>query len=160
MITITINFKGTERFMSAFLDAVTAQVKNIHINNGVTVDEVNSVVTTQVNDAIQAAVAPIEGQVSDLQTAINEILTQLTAGNTGAAIQTAQTAANQPDSVATSTAAVIAATPAVNPPVDTTAGAAASDTVAGTAGADTVEGAAGTDSVDGGEPATVEGATS
>ena len=89
--------KELKKVMSQFLDDIEAAIKNIHLANGVD----NATVTKEISDAVTAGVSPLQTQLADQQTQINELqkalqdtVAALNSGDTAAATATATAAVN------------------------------------------------------------------
>ena len=96
---INLNLKELSELMADVFDivAIEAAIKNIHVANGVD----NATVTKEITDAVSAGVAPLQtqlttqqGQIADLQKALQDTVAALTSGDTAAAQATATAALN------------------------------------------------------------------
>jgi hypothetical protein len=90
-------FKELRNIMSKFFDDISAAIKNIHHSHGVD----DETVSQKIAEAIDENVKPLQTQLTDQQTQIAELqkalqdtVTALTAGDTEAALATATAAAN------------------------------------------------------------------
>lgn len=94
-MSITSTFKELKKVMDDFLNNIEANIKNIHVANGVD----NATVTKEITDAVTSGVAPLQsqitdlqGQVADLQKALQDTVTALNNGDTQGATATATAA--------------------------------------------------------------------
>lgn len=90
-------FKELRNIMSKFFDDISAAIKNIHHSHGVDDETLDQ----KIAEAIDKEVTPLETQLSEQQTLIAELqkalqdtVTALTAGDTDAALATATAASN------------------------------------------------------------------
>lgn len=90
-------FKELRNIMSKFFDDISAAIKNIHHSHGVDDETLDQ----KIAEAIDENVKPLQSQLTDQQTQIAELqkalqdtVTALTAGDTDTALATATAAAN------------------------------------------------------------------
>lgn len=72
-----------------FLDTIEVEIAKIHSKAGVD----NATVVQEINDAITACVTPLQDQITELQTALTDVVAKLNAGDTAGALEVAQAAA-------------------------------------------------------------------
>src|SRR5437899_250599 len=88
--------------MGTFLDSIKGEITSIHSTAGI-----SDQVTADVHTAVDAAFAPFaaaqaasDARITDLETVIKQMADQLTAGDTAAALATAQAATPAPSDAA------------------------------------------------------------